>query len=156
LLEAAQRLYQEMRLARAYYSAFNPVARTPLEGDPPTDPRREFRLYQADWLLRRYGFSVEELPFDASGRLDMTADPKVSWAEAHSERFPVEVNRAALPDLVRVPGIGPQSARAIITARRKGTLREIGDLRRLGVHVHRASPYLLLAGHRPPYQLPLW
>jgi predicted DNA-binding helix-hairpin-helix protein len=156
LLGAAERLYQEVRLARAYYSAFNPVAGTPLEGDPPTDPRREFRLYQADWLLRRYGFSMEELPFDDSGRLDLTADPKVLWAEAHSECFPVEVNRAALPDLLRVPGIGPRSARAIIAARRKGRLTEIGDLRRLGARVDRASPYLLLAGKRTPSQLSLW
>jgi predicted DNA-binding helix-hairpin-helix protein len=156
LLGTAQELYREVRLARAYYSAFNPVSGTPLEGDPPTDPRREFRLYQADWLLRYYGFSVEELPFDTSGQLDRTADPKARWAEAHPDCFPVEINRAALPDLLRVPGIGPRSARAIITARRKGALRDMGDLRRLGAHVGRASPYLLLAGRRPPHQLPLW
>jgi predicted DNA-binding helix-hairpin-helix protein len=155
LLVAAQSLYVQTRLARAYYSAFNPVAGTPLADKPPTDPRREFRLYQADWLLRYYGFSAEELPFDATGQLDQTADPKMGWAAAHPERFPLEVNQASLSDLLRVPGIGPTSARAIVAARREGTLQELGDLRRLGAHVARASPYVLLAGKRPPRQLPL-
>jgi predicted DNA-binding helix-hairpin-helix protein len=153
LLEAGERLYRQMSLARAYYSAFNPVAGTPFEDEPPTDPRREFRLYQADWLLRYYGFSVQELRFDALGQLDQAVDPKTAWAEAHPERFPVEVNRAPLPELLRVPGIGPVSGRAIIAARQHSALRELGDLRRLGVHVARASPYVLLAGNRPWRQL---
>jgi predicted DNA-binding helix-hairpin-helix protein len=155
LLETAQGLYRQMRLARAYYSAFSPVKDTPFQDEPPTEPRREFRLYQADWLLRYYGFSVGELPFDDSGQLDQTVDPKAAWAAAHPERFPVEVNRAPLPDLLRVPGIGPTSARAIVAARRQGTLKELGDLRRLGARVARASPYVLLAGRLPPRQLPL-
>jgi predicted DNA-binding helix-hairpin-helix protein len=155
LLGTAQRLYKVLRLSRAYYSAFNPVAGTPLENEPPTDPRREFRLYQADWLLRYYGFSVEDLPFDASGQLNQAVDPKTAWAKAHPEHYPVEVNRAPLPDLLRVPGIGPTSARAILAARRQGVLQELGDLRRLGARVTRASPYVLLAGKRPPCQLPL-
>jgi predicted DNA-binding helix-hairpin-helix protein len=156
LLAAAQRLYRALGLARAYYSAFSPVADTPFEREQPTDPRREFRLYQADWLLRYYGFSAEELPFDASGRLSLTADPKTLWAEAHPENFPVDLNRAAISDLLRVPGIGPRSARAIVAARGKGTLREMGDLRRLGAHAARAWPYIILGGRRPPRQLPLW
>lgn len=155
LLVMAQALYKGIRLARAYYSAFNPVADTPLADEAPTDPRREVRLYQADWLLRYYGFSVEELPFDDSGQLDQTVDPKMAWAAAHPERFPVEVNRAPLPDLLRVPGIGPTSARAIVAARRQGALRELGDLRRLGARAARASPYVLFAGIGPPRQLPL-
>jgi len=155
LLVTAQGLYRQIRLARAYYSAFNPVADTPLADEPPTDPRREFRLYQADWLLRYYDFSVEELAFNASGQLDQMVDPKTAWAAAHPERFPVEVNRAPLPDLLRVPGIGPSSARAIIAVRRQGALRELGDLRRLGARVAGAAPYVLLAGKRPPRQLPL-
>lgn len=155
LLGTAQWLYKQLRLSRAYYSAFNPVADTPLENEPPTDPRREFRLYQADWLLRYYGFSVEDLPFDASGQLDQAVDPKTAWAKTHPEHYPVEVNRAPLPDLLRVPGIGPASARAILAARRQGALQELGELRRLGARVTRASPYVLLAGKRPPCQLPL-
>jgi predicted DNA-binding helix-hairpin-helix protein len=155
LLMTAQMLYREVRLARAYYSAFSPIADTPLESAAATDPRREFRLYQADWLLRYYGFTAEELAFDAGGQLSQAIDPKAAWARAHPERFPVEVNRAPLADLLRVPGIGPLSAKAIVNARRQGTLRELGDLRRLGARAEQAAPYVLLAGRRPPYQPPL-
>jgi predicted DNA-binding helix-hairpin-helix protein len=155
LLMTAQMLYREVRLARAYYSVFSPIADTPLESAAATDPRREFRLYQADWLLRYYGFTAEELAFDAGGQLSQAIDPKAAWARAHPERFPVEVNRAPLADLLRVPGIGPLSAKAIVNARRQGTLRELGDLRRLGARAEQAAPYVLLAGRRPPYQPPL-
>ena len=118
LLSTAQMLYRELRLARAYYSAFTPVRDTPLEGEPPTDPQREFRLYQADWLLRYYHFSADELPFDSDGQLRTDVDPKAAWAQKHPERFPVEVNAAPLDELLRVPGVGPTSARAIVQARR--------------------------------------
>ncbi len=155
LLFTAQMLYRELRLARAYYSAFSPVRDTPLEDETPTDPQREFRLYQADWLLRTYHFSAEELPFDAAGQLRADVDPKAAWAQQHPERFPVEVNAAPLDDLMRVPGIGPSSARAIAQARRQGKLREIGDLRKLGARADRAAPFVTLAGKRPPYQPPL-
>ena len=120
LLSTAQMLYRELRLARAYYSAFTPVRDTPLEGEPPTDPQREFRLYQADWLLRYYHFSADELPFDPDGQLRTDVDPKAAWAQKHPERFPVEVNAAPLDELLRVPGVGPTSARAIVQARRRG------------------------------------
>ncbi len=156
LLLTAQRLYREARLARAYYSAFSPVPGTPLEDAPPTDPCREFRLYQADWHLRYYGLSAQELSFDAQGGLEPGVDPKTAWARRHPECFPVEVNRAPLSELLRIPGIGPVSARAILAARRQGTLRELGDLRRLGARADRAAPYVLLAGRRPPHQMSLW
>jgi len=152
LLSTAQMLYREIRLTRAYYSAFSPVRDTPLENVTPTDPRREFRLYQADWLLRFYRFSLDELPFGNDGQLSQEIDPKAAWAQAHPERFPVEINAAPLPELLRVPGIGPTSARAIVQARRQGTLREIGDLRKLGARADRAAPFVLLAGQRPPHQ----
>jgi len=155
LLGTAQMLYREVRLSRAYYSAFNPVRHTPLEGAPRTDPRREHRLYQADWLLRFYNFSADELPFDADGLLSAEMDPKAAWAQAHPERFPVEVNAAPLPELLRVPGIGPHSARAIVQARRQDKLRELGDLRKLGARADRAASYVTLAGKRPPFQPPL-
>ena len=155
LLSTAQMLYRELRLARAYYSVFTPVRDTPLEGEPPTDPQREFRLYQADWLLRYYHFSADELPFDPDGQLRTDVDPKTAWAGAHPERFPVEVNAAPLDDLLRVPGVGPHSAKAIVQARRQGKLREVGDLRKLGARADRAAPFVTLAGRRPPYQPPL-
>jgi predicted DNA-binding helix-hairpin-helix protein len=155
LLSTAQMLYRELHLARAYYSAFTPVRDTPLEGEPPTDPQREFRLYQADWLLRYYHFSAGELPFDSVGQLRTDVDPKAAWAGAHPERFPVEVNAAPLDELMRVPGVGPTSARAIVQARRGGKLVEIGDLRKLGARADRAAPFVTLAGRRPPHQPPL-
>jgi predicted DNA-binding helix-hairpin-helix protein len=155
LLSASQMLYREIGLSRAYYSAFRPVRHTPLEGQAPTSPTREHRLYQADWLLRFYGFNCEELPYDGDGLLREDIDPKAAWAKAHPERFPIEVNRAPLAELLRVPGIGPRSARAIAAARNRETLREIGDLRKLGARADQAAPYVLLAGKRPPYQPPL-
>ncbi|MBM4458308.1 MAG: radical SAM protein [Chloroflexi bacterium] len=155
LLTTSQMLYRQMGLARAYYSAFSPVKDTPLEHITPTHPTREFRLYQADWLLRYYNFAAAELPFDADGRLSQEIDPKAAWAQVHPERFPVEINRAPLGELLRVPGIGPFSARAIVQARRQGSLRELGDLRKLGARADRAAPYVTLGGRRPPYQMPL-
>lgn len=155
LLATAQMLYRDLRLTRAYYSAFSPVPGTPLEQITPTDPLRELRLYQADWLLRYYHFSAEELPFGPDGLLPQDLDPKATWARLHPERFPIEVNRAPIGELLRVPGIGPTSARAIAAARRQGNLHELGDLRKLGARADRAAPYVTLAGKRPPYQPPL-
>jgi len=155
LLTVVNSLYRELGLSRAYYSAFTPVRRTPLEGVAPTDPARERRLYQADWLLRFYGFSAAELPFDAADQLRTDIDPKAAWARAHPEHFPIEGNHAPLNMLLRIPGIGPQSARAIIEARRVAPLREIGELKRLGARGDWAAPYVLLGGKRPPYQPPL-
>jgi predicted DNA-binding helix-hairpin-helix protein len=153
LLATVQMLYRDVCLTRAYYSAFTPISDTPLASTPATDPRREYRLYQADWLLRFYHFGVEELPFDADGQLSQRVDPKQAWAQAHPERFPIEVNRAPLNDLLRIPGIGPVSARAILQARRQAKLSSLGDLRRLGARADQAAPYVLLSGHRPPYQM---
>ena len=144
LLATVQMLYREVRLARAYYSAFSPVKNTPLEGVMPTHPTREHRLYQADWLLRYYNFGAEELPFDADGQLSQEIDPKAAWAQAHPERFPIEVNAAPLPELLRIPGIGPTSAKAIVQARRQANLRELGDLRKLGARADRAVPFVTL------------
>jgi predicted DNA-binding helix-hairpin-helix protein len=152
LLTVVDSLYRDLHLSRTYYSAFTPVKRTPLEGLPPTDPLREHRLYQADWLLRFYGFHAAELPFTGEGQLRTDADPKAAWAVAHPERFPIEVNRAPLSQLLRIPGIGPLSARAILQARTVAPLCEIGDLRRLGARADLAAPYVLLNGRRPPYQ----
>ncbi len=152
LLATAQMLYREAGVVRAYYSAFSPVRDTPLEDTAPTDPTREFRLYQADWLLRYYRFSAEELPFDSDGCLRVDLDPKAAWAEAHPECFPVEVNVAPLVELMRVPGIGPRSARAIVEARRVSKMRELGDLRKLGARADRAAPFVTLANRRPPHQ----
>jgi predicted DNA-binding helix-hairpin-helix protein len=156
LLTTADRLYRRVKLARAYYSGFNPVSDTPLADAPPTSELREHRLYQADWLLRFYGFGLEELPFDPGGALPVQMDPKLAWACKHLAEQPVELNRAGRQELLRVPGIGPRSADAILRARRQGHLRDLSDLRALGAIVDRAAPFVLLSGRRPPRQLSFW
>ena len=95
ILITTVRLYKEIGLARAYFSAFQPVADTPLEGYAPTPPLREHRLYQSDWLLRQYDFTFEDLIFDEAGNLPREADPKIMWAQVHPERFPIEINHAS-------------------------------------------------------------
>jgi predicted DNA-binding helix-hairpin-helix protein len=155
LLSTVGWLYREVNLGRAYYSGFNPVADTPLAEVPATPAVREHRLYQADWLLRFYGFSVDELPFDERGGLPADLDPKLAWARRHLSERPVEVNRASRPELLRVPGIGPRSADAILRARGQGRLRDLSDLRALGAVAERAAPYVLLDGKRVPRQLRL-
>ena len=156
LLTTASQAYREMSLSRAYYSAFNPIPDTPLAGAPATPAKREHRLYQADWLLRLYGFALEELPFEPAGALPADMDPKMAWARLHLAQRPVEVNRSSRADLLRVPGIGPRMADTIVRARREGRLRELADLRSLGVAVRRAAPFILLDGHRPTHQIGLW
>lgn len=157
LLALTQRLHQQTGLVRAYFSAFSPVIHTPLENTPPTDPKREFRLYQSSFLLRDYGFDVEDLSFSPAGVLPTDRDPKLVWAEANLAHQPVDVMTAERRELLRVPGIGPASADAILSARRRGRLAELSDLRRLGIRApERAAPFILLGGRRPPVQAALW
>lgn len=157
LLSTTAYLYRQLKLARVYFSAFSPVANTPLDNAPPTDPARELRLYQASYLLRDYGFDVEELPFSGEGDLPLGRDPKQAWAEANLSHAPVEVNTASERELMRVPGIGVTSARRIVAARQENKLRELAALRAAGVfNVGRAAPYILLDGRRPAQQLSLF
>ncbi len=155
LLTTTHELYRRADLARAYYSAFKPVRNTPFEHLPSTPGRREHRLYQGDWLLRFYGFRLDELPFDAAGNLPLERDPKLTWAETFLRDRPVELNRAGRSELLRVPGIGPKTAETILTARRLGRLANLEQLRHLGAQAGRAAPYILLDGRRPAYQLAL-
>lgn len=156
ILSTTWRLYRELDVARAYFSAFQPVPGTPLDGLPAAPAWREHRLYQADWLLRFYGFGYQDLVFDEGGNLPRRADPKRLYGLRHPELFPVEVNRAGRQELLRVPGIGPRSAGRILDLRRLGTLGSLEDLARMGVDAARAAPFVLLDGKRPPFQLPLW
>ncbi len=156
LLTTTAYLYRELRLARAYFSSFSPVPDTPLAEKPPSSAVREHRLYQASFLLRDYGFDVEELPFSHVGNLPQEEDPKLAWAKLHLSQSPVEVNTADREWLLRIPGIGLKGAARILSARRAGTLREIGDLRKLGIATKRALPFILLDGKSPPRQLTLW
>jgi predicted DNA-binding helix-hairpin-helix protein len=155
IAEAAAQGYRELGLARVYYSAMQPMAGTPLAERAPVPFLREHRLYQTDFLLRGYGFSLDEIHFDEAGALPLHTDPKTLWAERHPERFPVEVNRAGLHELLRVPGIGPRSARRLLQLRREQRLRDVAVLRAAGASWKVASPYLLLDGKSAERQLRL-
>jgi len=156
LLSTTEFLYQNLRLKRAYFSAFNPIPETPLENQPATPQVRENRLYEASFLLRDYGFGLEELPFDGSGNLPQNTDPKLAWAQANLNERPVEINRADRHELLRVPGIGPKGANAIITARRRNRLQALAELRSLGINPKRSAPFILLNGIRPAFQPSFW
>lgn len=156
IVAAASRLYRDYRLGRVYYSKFSPVRHTPLENLPPVPFVREHRLYQADFLLRKYAFSVEEIPFEPDGGLSLERDPKTAWANLHPERFPVEINRAEREELLRVPGLGPESVRRILQARSQGGVRSAEQLFRLSPRARRAAAdYLLFDGRRAALQASL-
>ncbi|MCB0188698.1 MAG: helix-hairpin-helix domain-containing protein, partial [Caldilineaceae bacterium] len=156
LLEVTEKLYHRLGLQRTYYMAFGPVAQTPFEDRPATSKQREFRLYQASFLLRDYGWQLEDLAFEQVANLRLDVDPKQAWAEEYLRQAPVEINHASRADLLRVPGIGPKGADAIVQQRRYGRFTELSHLRRVGIRqAERAAPYLLLDGHAPAQQLPL-
>jgi putative DNA modification/repair radical SAM protein len=150
VLAASARLYDRFGLSRVYYSAFSPIpeasAVLPVKAPP---LQREHRLYQADWLLRHYGFSVDEIAAGGErGMLDLEADPKLAWALKNRGRFPVDVNRADRSLLLRVPGLGTRAVDRIVRARRHTRLR-LADLRRLTGALGRALPFLVAEDHRP-------
>ena len=148
LLGLVSRLERGGLLHHAHFSAFQPVAGTPMEGLPPTPAAREFRLYQAEHLLRQYGFAFEDLVFGSDGNLALEHDPKTAWALGHPAAFPVELLRASREELLRVPGIGLRSADRLIAARREAVVRGADDLRRLGVDVTRGAHFMALRGRR--------
>ncbi len=150
LLTAVDRLYRAYDVKRAYYSAFTPVLGTPMENDAPEAPTRELRLYQADWLLRFYGFALDELPMTPEGGLVREQDPKTAWAVAHPELWPVEINRADRELLLRIPGLGPTSVDKIVKTRRLTTLRSPEDLRRLRIAPKRVRNFVLFDGRHYP------
>ena len=149
ILRLTQGLYDRYRLKRVFYSAYVPVVEHALLPSKDVKPPllREHRLYQADWLLRFYGFRAEELLDEQHPDFNPLVDPKCSWALAHLDFFPVEVNTADYEALLRVPGIGVTSARRILTARRAGKLR-IEDLQKMGVVMKRAQYFLTASGKR--------
>lgn len=147
IITLTEGLYNKLELKRVYYSAFVPVSSDNRLPALPTPPLlREHRLYQADWLLRFYGFAAHELLDEVRPNLDTRFDPKSDWALRHLELFPVEVNRADYEVLLRVPGIGVRSAQRIVQARRATRLGE-AELKKLGVVMKRAK-YFLTAGGR--------
>ncbi len=151
VLKLADSLYKYQGLRRVYYSGYIPIAtdtRIPEMATPPL--LREHRLYQADWLMRQYGFALDEILDPDHGNLDEQVDPKLGWALRHPEAFPVDVNTADERTLLRVPGLGHKSAQRIISARKSGLIR-VADLKRIGVVWSRAQYFLHVPDHNTRY-----
>ncbi|MEA2894207.1 MAG: hypothetical protein QOI05_5000, partial [Bradyrhizobium sp.] len=136
-------------LKRVYYSAFSPIPDAsralPLSAPPLV---REHRLYQADWLMRFYGFDVGEIVEKAEGMLPLDIDPKLAWALRNRHRFPLDVNRASREELLRVPGFGAKAVDRIIATRRLSSIR-VSDLAQLHIPRNKALPFIVLSDHRP-------
>jgi putative DNA modification/repair radical SAM protein len=150
VLRTSANLYQSYDLKRVYYSAFSPIpdstASLPLKSPP---LQRENRLYQADWLLRHYGFEVDEIASGGEGgMLDLEIDPKLAWALKNRDRFPVDVNAGDREMLLRVPGLGTRAVDKILAARRHTRLR-LEDVRRLSGSVKRARAFIVTDDHSP-------
>ena len=151
ILRLTEGLYQTYQLKRVFYSAYVPAVEHSLLPTRDVKPPllREHRLYQADWLLRFYGFEASELLTPERPQFNLLIDPKCHWALAHMDRFPVEVNRAPYETLLRVPGIGVKGAQAIVRARRGGTLTFEG-LKKIGVSLKRARYFITCGGRAEP------
>ncbi|MET1162752.1 MAG: putative DNA modification/repair radical SAM protein, partial [Pseudoxanthomonas sp.] len=154
ILATTDNLYGNYRLRRVYYSAFSPIpdasAKLPLLSPP---LQRENRLYQADWLLRFYGFGVEEIaPAEAGGMLDLDIDPKLAWALRNPASFPVDLNTAPREMLLRVPGMGTRNVGRILLSRKHAALR-LADLSRLRVPMKKVMPFVSLLDHHPRNRL---
>jgi putative DNA modification/repair radical SAM protein len=150
ILKASSSLYASYRLKRVYYSAFSPTGHSsPALPSRPAPLLREHRLYQADWLLRFYGFGVSELTGAMpGGMLDLAIDPKLAWALQNRERFPVDVNTGSKEELLRVPGLGTKAVSRILSARRTGALR-LDDVARLMRGITRARAFLCALDWHP-------
>ena len=150
MLQTSVKLYDRYRLKRVYYSAFSPIPEPSMTlPSAPPPLQRENRLYQADWLLRFYGFDVSEIASGGeNGMLDLEIDPKLAWALKNRERFPVDVNKADREMLLRVPGLGKRAVDKLVEARRFTTLR-LADLKRLTTGLRRALPFMVAVDYQP-------
>ena len=148
IIEKSATLYSSYRLRRVYYSAFSPIPdsskKLPVKAAPLI---REHRLYQADWLLRYYGFDSQEIFDQSSDMLDLDVDPKLAWALKHRERFPIDINTCSKEELLRVPGLGTKAVDRIIQARAIQKVRH-EDLQRLRVPMKRVLPFIKVPGHQ--------
>jgi putative DNA modification/repair radical SAM protein len=149
ILEQASSLYSEHKLRRVYYSAFSPIpdasSKLPTIAPPLV---REHRLYQADWLLRFYGFKVQELTTAVDPNLDLSIDPKLSWALRNRHIFPLDLNKSPRELLLRIPGVGTKSVDRILQVRRWHKIR-LADLPRLHISVRKVLPFIVVADHNP-------
>ena len=149
ILRTSTALYERQRLRRVYYSAFSPIPDAssvlPLVAPPLV---REHRLYQADWLIRFYGFHAEEIASPERPNLELDIDPKLAWALRNRQLFPVDVNTAPMESLLRIPGIGKRNVERIVQVRRWHQLR-LADLAKLRIPLQRAMPFITCADHAP-------
>jgi predicted DNA-binding helix-hairpin-helix protein len=146
LLAASTGLWKEGIIHHPHFAAFRPIEETPLEGAEETPALRERRLYEADFLVRRYGFERGELVFRPDGRLPLARDPKLTWALAHPERFPVELGTAPRESLLRVPGLGPRTVEKLLALRRHAATVDAASLARIGAAARRAVGFLAWRG----------
>jgi putative DNA modification/repair radical SAM protein len=150
ILSTAETLYGSYHLKRVYYSAFSPIPDSPASVPMKPPPMlREHRLYQADFLLRGYGFQVPEL-LPGKGNLALDIDPKLAWALSHREHFPMDLNLADPSMIVRIPGIGVRNAKRIVALRRERRIR-YADLVRLRCDMKKAAPFVVTADYRPQH-----
>ena len=149
IMQMSTDLYGSYGLRRVYYSAFSPIPDSSSVLPPKAAPLvREHRLYQADWLLRFYGFAVDELATDASGNMSLEIDPKLAWALEHRALFPVDLNTAPKEMLLRVPGLGVKTVGRLLASRRHRRIR-MDDLSRLRLPVAKLMPFIVTADHHP-------
>jgi putative DNA modification/repair radical SAM protein len=149
ILDLSTNLYGNYGLRRVYFSAFSPIPDASAALPPTKAPLlREHRLYQADWLMRFYEFKADELALGPDGNMDLSLDPKLAWALAHREQFPMDVNRASREQLLRVPGMGVKSVDRLLLARRHIRLR-MQDLARLRLPIGKVAPFVVAADHQP-------
>ena len=149
ILQTSSRLYNTYSLRRVYYSAFSPIPDAH-HGLPVKNPplMREHRLYQADWMLRFYGYKVNEITPDSHKSLDLDIDPKTSWALRNRDFFPVNINKASKEAILRIPGIGPGSVQKILSIRRYQQLK-LDDLKKMRCALNRAKPFVITADYHP-------
>ncbi len=147
IIKTSETLYRSFRMKRVYFSAYIPIVESPTLPSLYTEPplKREHRLYQADFLLRFYGFTADEILSEDNPFLDVDLDPKIIWALRNIEQFPIEVNKASLEELLRIPGLGNTSALRIIRQRRVAAVK-YDDLKKIGVVLKRARFFLTCAG----------
>ncbi len=147
IVKTSEDLYRTFKMKRVYFSAYIPVSNSPLLPTPFTAPplAREHRLYQADWLLRFYGFTADEILDEKNPFLDLELDPKISWALRNIQKFPMEINKVALDELLRIPGVGTTSALRILRQRKLSAVH-FDDLKKIGVVVKRAKYFITCCG----------
>jgi len=156
IINASSDLFNRFNLSRVYFMAFSPVINTPFENIAPENPVREKRLYQASFLIRDYGFQMEDFYFDWVGNMSLTKDPKTFWAEKNLLESPLEINKASKEELLRVPGIGIKKANNIIVFRQKNRIRNLDHLNNMGISYEKSGKYILVDGKILEKQLSLF